>query len=82
MYISIHSIQSTLFEGQAEKLIAHTSQGQITVLDQHLPLITTLVGPGVEIVGASGERTDVSIASGILEVRPESDVVILADTGL
>jgi len=31
MKLSIYSIQSTLFEGEAEKLIAATPQGQITV---------------------------------------------------
>lgn len=82
MHISVHSIQSTLFEGEAEKLIARTPRGQITVLDHHVPLISTLMGPEIEIVKKGGEKESISITSGILEVRPESDVVILADSQL
>jgi F-type H+-transporting ATPase subunit epsilon len=80
MRLSIHSIQATLFRGEAERLIAYTLEGQITVLDHHLPIISTLLGPEIEIVQKNGEKKSVAIASGVLEVRPESDVVILANT--
>lgn len=79
MKVSIHSIQSTLFQGEAEKLVARTSEGQITVLDHHVPIISTLVGPDIEIVQKNGEKKSISIASGVLEVRPESEVVVLAN---
>ena len=80
MRLSIHSIQQTLFSGEAEKLICHTPQGQITVLDDHLPIISTLTGPNVEIVKTNREKNIVEIGSGVLEVRPESEVVILVNT--
>lgn len=80
MKVSIHSIQKTLFSGEAEKLICHTPQGQITVLDDHLPIISTLTGPNVEIVKIDGEKSLVALELGILEVRPESEVVILVNT--
>lgn len=79
MHISIHSIQSTLFEGEAEKVIAYTPQGQITVLDHHLPLISRINGPSVTIAGRDGRQSDIPIVGGFLEVRPESHVVILAE---
>ena len=77
MHISIYSLQNTLFDGEAEKLIANTPQGQITVLDRHLPLISTLKGPAVELVDNTGKRTKIEISSGVLEVRPESEAVLL-----
>ena len=80
MRVLIYSIQKTLFEGEAKELIARTSEGQITVLDDHLPLITSLVGPSVEVVGKNNERKEVPLESGFLEVRPESEVVILANS--
>ena len=80
MKLSIYSIQSTLFEGEAEKLIAHTPLGQITVLDHHLPMISSLIGPSVEITDKEDMATSVPLAGGFLEVRPESTVVILAKT--
>ena len=77
MHISVYSLQGTLFSGSAEKLICRTPQGQITVLDRHLPLISTLNGPTVELVDNKGERIKIEISSGVLEVRPESEAVLL-----
>ena len=79
MKLAIYSIQNTLFRGDAEKVIARTPLGQITVLDNHLPLISILAGPLIEVVGRGGEKTAVAITAGFLEVRPQSEVVILAD---
>ena len=79
MHIEIHSLQSTLFDGTAEKLICATPQGQITILDNHLPLITKVVGPVVKVVDNKGEGVRIDLTSGILEVRPESRIVLLVD---
>ena len=79
MKIAIHSIQKTLYEGTAEKFICKTPQGQITVLDHHLPLITKVMGPAVEVVDTKGGSVKIDLTSGILEVRPESEAVLLVD---
>ena len=79
MKVAIYSLEQTLFEGEAQKLIAQTPLGEIAVLDNHLPMLSTIVAPLVTVVHASGERTVVALAGGILEVRPESQVVILAN---
>lgn len=77
MKVSIYSMQETLFEGQAEKLIVRTPLGETTILDHHIPLISLLAGPSVKMLTQAGEKT-IALASGFLEVRPESEVVILA----
>lgn len=79
MKVAIHSIQKTLYEGIAEKLICKTPQGQITVLDNHIPLITKVMGPAMEVVDKKGERIIIDLNSGVLEVRPESQAVLLVD---
>lgn len=79
MKVTIHTIQKTFYEGEAEKLICQTPQGQITILDNHIPLITKVTGPAVEIVDKKGEKVIINLDSGVLEVRPESEVVLLAD---
>lgn len=79
MRVAIHSIQKALFEGEAEKLICKTEQGEITVLADHIPLITKLTGPAVIAVDRAGERYEVPLAGGIMEVRPKSEIVILAE---
>ena len=78
MRVSIHSIQQTLYDGEAEKVICWTPQGQITVLDHHLPLISRLTGPNLTVMEAGGERREMPLQGGFLEVRPGSEVVVLA----
>ena len=78
MQVAVHSLEKTLYAGEAEKLICKTPQGQITVLDRHIPLVTLLAGPKVEVVGRAGERTAIPVSGGFMEVQPESNVIILA----
>lgn len=80
MKLSIYSLNKTLFSEEAEKIIARTTTGEITVLDEHLPLISSLVSSDLEIIDEKGKKDKIKITSGFLEVRPESEVVILADT--
>ena len=79
MRVSVYSIQNTLFEGEAEKLIARTPEGQMTVLDDHLPIVAVLNGPLIRVVDKDGKERHLDIVSGILEVRPQSDVVVIAN---
>ena len=79
MKISIYTIQNTLFEGEAEKLIARTPLGEITVLDDHLPLISVLEGPSVKIIDKQKKENIITIGSGFLEVRPEREVVVIVE---
>ncbi len=78
MNVAIHSIGGTLYAGTAEKLICDTPQGQMTVLDHHLPLIARISGPSMSVVQKTAERSDIALSSGFLEVRPNSEIVILA----
>jgi F0F1-type ATP synthase epsilon subunit len=80
MKLSVHTLKETLFKGEAQKLIVRTPSGEITILDGHLPLISTVVGPSVSIVDNKNQKTAVKLSSGILEVRPESEVVVLANS--
>ncbi len=54
------------------------SEGEMTILPQHAPLMTELQ-PGALVFRRSGEETDVALAGGFVEVRDDK-VVILADT--
>lgn len=78
MRISIYSINNTLFDGEVEKIIARTTSGEITVLDGHLPIVTLLNGPGLELE-VKGERKTIPIKSGVLEVRPEKEAIVLTN---
>lgn len=69
----------TLFEGLVDMVIAPGSQGELGILPNHAPLLTTL-GYGVLRVRREGEEEVFTIAGGVLEARPEV-VTVLADVG-
>lgn len=77
MKVSIYDIEEALFEGEAEKVIAKTTTGEITVLENHTPLISVLSQAPLRIIAKDGTETEVHVRSGILEVRPNDKVVVL-----
>lgn len=79
MKIAIYALEKTLFEGEGRQLSCFSDGGQMTILDEHIPLISILTGPAVEIVRVDGERVRFVLTAGVVEVRPHSEVVILAD---
>lgn len=84
MRVSIYSIQQTLYESDAEKLIAKTPTGEIAVLENHLPIISKVLGPEIRVVDKKGILNMIKCTSGFLEVRPDRDghgihAVVLAE---
>jgi F-type H+-transporting ATPase subunit epsilon len=68
-----------LFEGPADIVIAPGAEGEMGILPNHAPLLTTL-DFGVLRVRYEGEEQIFAIAGGFLEVRPDV-VTVLADVG-
>lgn len=56
-----------------------TKQGEITVLPNHIPLVSSLQPGVIEIVKKDGARDIMSVSGGFIEVLKDK-VVILADT--
>jgi len=75
MKLSIYSLKNVLFQGQAVLLNCKTITGEITVLDNHEPLITVLskctIKVGVE--KDSGKDQYFEIKSGFLELKPGNE---------
>jgi F-type H+-transporting ATPase subunit epsilon len=69
----------SLYEGQADIVLAPGSEGELGILPNHAPLLTTL-GLGVLRVRFRGDEEVFTIAGGILEVRPDL-ITVLADVG-
>lgn len=68
-----------LFEGPADIVVVPGSEGEMGILPNHSPLLTTL-DYGVLRVRYQGEEQAFTIAGGVLEVRPDV-VTVLADVG-
>lgn len=80
MRLTVHSLEKTFFDGTVEKTIVNTPMGEITILDGHIPLISALEGPEIKTVDTLNKINIIKIVSGIMEVKPKSEVIILADT--
>ena len=66
------------WEGEASKVSLPTKAGVITVLPKHAPIISSLQEGEIKVWMDEGEKT-FQVRSGVLEVRPESKLVVLAD---
>ncbi len=73
----IVSQDRTVFEGEADIVILPGSAGEMGILPNHAPLITTL-NYGVIRVRRHGEEQVFTVAGGIAEVQPDL-VTVLAD---
>ncbi|MBU4370159.1 ATP synthase F1 subunit epsilon [Patescibacteria group bacterium] len=56
-----------------------TEAGEITVLPNHIPLVSVLKSGELKII-KDKQEIFISVSTGFLEVRPKSEVYILADT--
>lgn len=73
----IVSQDRTVFEGEADIVILPGSAGEMGILPNHAPLITTL-NYGVIRVRRHGQEQVFTVAGGIAEVQPDI-VTVLAD---
>ncbi len=69
----------SLYEGPADIVVVPGTEGEMGILPDHAPLLTTL-DFGVVRVRNKGEEEIFTIAGGVMEVRP-SVVTVLADVG-
>ena len=80
MKFSIHTIEKTLFEGEVKSLTLPTEMGEITILENHLPLVS-LTKPGpikIKILDKAEKEHTIDFGSfGFLEVRPENEGITL-----
>lgn len=69
----------SLFEGPADIVVVPGTEGEMGILPEHTPLLTTLELGVIRV--RHGEQEEVfTIAGGVMEVRPEV-VTVLADVG-
>ena len=76
MKVVIAKVDQVFFDGEADSLTLPASAGEMTVLPEHMPLITTLK-EGVIVVRANGGEQQYPINGGVLEVRRDGATVIL-----
>ncbi|MBU0545981.1 F0F1 ATP synthase subunit epsilon [Patescibacteria group bacterium] len=71
--------ERVVFEDEVDQVTMMTSDGEITVLPHHLPLVSVL-RPGELRYKKVGEDLVMAVSGGFVEVRPDNTLVVLADT--
>ena len=76
MHVTVAKVDEIYFDGEADSLSVAGALGQMTILPEHMPLVTTLK-PCTLVIRANGETKKFEIEGGILEVRRDAATVIL-----
>lgn len=67
------------YDSAAESVSLPTAMGEITILPNHIPLVTVLKAGEVRIKSV-GQELALAVSSGVVEIRPNSVVYVLAET--
>lgn len=71
----IIALDKILFKGEINSVTLFGSEGELTILKNHIPLITPLKKGNIKIK-TKKEELNFRINGGILEVKPEKVVVL------
>lgn len=71
--------ERVVFEDDVDSVSVMTEQGEVTILPNHIPLVSNLRA-GELRCKKDGEEFLLVTSTGILEVHPGNKVIILADT--
>lgn len=77
MKLSVVSLTGLEFDSEVTSLNLKTTSGEITVLDNHRPLITQLVKGNAVVIKEDGEKLNFNIESGFLEVGANNQTTLL-----
>jgi F-type H+-transporting ATPase subunit epsilon len=76
--LKIITMDGVFFSDSVSEIILPTDIGQIAVLPMHIPLISK-IKEGEVVLRMGKDEKKVKVSSGILEVRPHSEVYLLVD---
>lgn len=68
--VSLVSPERTLFEGEADSLVAPAFDGQVGIMPMHAPMLT-LLGSGELRLNAAGAERRFTVLGGFLEVADD-----------
>jgi len=70
--------EKVVYENDILQVSIPTTSGEITILPNHAPLVSILQAGELKIKDKDGEHL-AAVSGGFLEIRPNNEVVILAD---
>ena len=76
-FLTIATVGEQLFRGDALRLTCRGSEGELTVLAHHEPLITQLAPGTLTVKDAHDDEREFTIRTGVLEVADNRAVVLV-----
>lgn len=71
--------ERNVFERDVDQASVPTTEGEITVLTHHIPLVA-LLAPGIIRILHRGVEEEVAVSGGFIHVQPDGALRVLADT--
>lgn len=79
IHFEIVTPEKVAYQDQIDSLTLDTKDGEITILPNHMPLVSVLV-PGEMRIKKGNEEISLAVSGGFVEVQPHSKVIIIADS--
>lgn len=79
MYVEVVSPESVLFGGEADMVVARTTEGEVAFLPGHAPFLGALVVSKLRMILPEGGEEVAAVHGGFVEVRDDR-VIVLSDT--
>ena len=68
MHVSVISAERSVFDGDADAVVAPAFDGLVGILPRHAPFMTLLGEGTVKIRQSGGQTTELAVAGGFLQV--------------
>ncbi|MBX4191846.1 MAG: ATP synthase F1 subunit epsilon [Candidatus Doudnabacteria bacterium] len=79
MKFKIVTPERIVLETDTESLTLPTTTGEITVLPNHVPLVSQLIAGEIRYK-QNGKDNFFAVSGGIIEIKKDNEIVVLADT--
>ena len=79
LHVKLITPERVVLEEDIDSLSLPTPEGEITVLPNHRPLVS-LLATGAMTLRKDGDETHIASSGGFIEILPDSEVHILADS--
>ena len=76
-FLTIAKINETLFQGMVRSVNCPGIEGEMTVLPNHIPLVTILKSGEVRIKIDEDKEEKITIKKGILEISKKEVIILL-----
>lgn len=78
IHFEIVTPEEVAYQDKIDALTVDTKDGEITILPNHMPLVSVL-RPGEMRIKKGSEEVFMAVSGGFVEVQPQSKVIIIAD---